>query len=236
MNQLTILFKVILLVSAGFYFAHSTHAQSPVTKGQLVLEIIEVDMPGMADNPEAAMSMEMLKGSTTTHYFTSEKELVVINMMGGMMVNRTLTDLKTNRVVAYMDMAGQKIKVEMGDFEEVDEDVDIQTVVDKSDTRKILGYDCYKVVMTIHNQGMTMDIVTYVTEKLKMASSVVQGVQKNPLPGAILYMSVEGGGIKMITEAVEFNTSFDESVFEIDDKGYREMDMETLQRMGGMGF
>lgn len=236
MRQLTILFKVILLVSIGFYFAHNSQAQSQVTKGKLVLEIIEVDMPGMSDNPEAAMSMEMLKGSTTTLYFTPDKELVEMNMMGGMMKNRTLTDLKTNRVVSYMDMAGQKIKVDMGDFEEVDEDVDIQTVVDKKDTRKILGYDCYKVVMSIQNQGVAMDIVTYVTEELQMESSVVQGVQKNILPGAILHMSIDGGGIKMVTEAVEFDGSFDESVFEIDEKGYREMDMEALQKMGGMGF
>ena len=234
MNNLLNFIKISLALAVVFVL--TTDLQAQVRSGKLVMEITEVKMPGMDDNPEAAMTLEMLKGSTTTLYFSPTKELMVMDLMGGMMLNRTLTDVKENKVTTYMDMMGQKMKVDMGNLESVDEDVDIQYTIDKNDRKKILGYDCYKVVVTSTAQGQTMSLETYITEDIQVMSSVIQGVQKNQLPGTILSMTLDAGGIYMVTEAIDFQETFDEKVFVIDDSGYNEMDLETLQRMGGMGF
>ncbi|TVQ51351.1 MAG: hypothetical protein EA362_00455 [Saprospirales bacterium] len=216
-------------------FTVSVWAQNH-TSGHLIMEIIEAEMEGSANNPEAAMAMDMLKGSTTSIYFTPEKEMTVMDMMGGMMLTRTLTNIKDDNIFTFMDMMGQRFKVNMGSFSEISEqEENVQIIVDKNDRKNILGFDCYKVTIVSSEGGVSMSMETYVTEDIRTNSSVVQGMQSNVMPGTIMKMSINTQGIKMVTKAKSFNPDFDKSVFDFDQSGYQEMDLETFQRMG-MGF
>jgi hypothetical protein len=235
MKYLNQIIKSIGPVFFLLFFTVSVWAQTH-NSGHLVMEIVEVEIPGMSDNPEAAMAVDMLKGSTTSLYFTPEKELLVMDMMGGMMLTRTYTDLSNDKVITLMDMMGQKFKVDMGSFSEINDSEDnVQLIVDKEDRKNILGYDCFKVTLVAQEEGMSMAMETYVTDRIQTNSSVVQGMQTNVMPGTILYMSINAQGVKMVTQAKSFDAKFDQSVFNIDMTGYQEMDLETFQRMG-MGF
>lgn len=240
MNYLNLFTKCTALMI--FCFAISTGcltAQKEISEGHLILKITDVKMPGMdSDNPEMSMAMDMMKGGKMEIFFTEEKELVITDMMGGMAVTRSLNNYKENTSVTYMDMMGQKMKVDVGDIGNAgQDDVDMEVKSDKSDRKTIAGFDCYKVDLIMNMEGQEITITTYVTERIQMRSSVVQGIQKNPLPGMVLRMDMNVQGMVMVYEASEFNEKFDDSVFEIDDTQYKEMSMEDLQRMGGgMGF
>ena len=235
MNILKQPIKSLSCLSFMLLFTISVMAQTH-TSGHLVMEIVEAEMEGMANNPEAAMAMDMLKGSTTSLYFTPEKEMTVMDMMGGMMLSRTLTNINDDKVITFMDMMGQRFKVDMGSFSEISEEEDnTEIIVDKESRKEILGFDCYKVTVIASGGGVTMQMETYITEDIRTNSSVVQGMQTNVMPGTIMKMSINAQGVKMVTKAKSFSPDFDQSVFNFDQSGYQEMDLETFQRMG-MGF
>ncbi len=226
----------IILSLAFFGLSTELTAQSKITSGHLILQATDVNMPGMQGNPEMEMAMEMLKDGTMEIYFTEDKSLSINDMAAGMSVTKTLMDSKNDRGVMYMNMMGQKMMIDMGNISEVEDYEEDYTIeIHEDDRMEILGFDAYKVVMKTEAQGQSMEMEFYITEQIQTMASLVAQIPENPFPGTALKMSMNMMGMELTFEAVEFNETFDASVFEIDDSQYREMDMDALQQMGG-GF
>lgn len=236
MSNLRNLFIAFLIPAIGLYFGGEAISQSKISEGHLKMEITEVSMQGQSGNPEMEMAMEMMKGSTMELFFSPEHELSVVNMAGGMSIIRTKMDFESNQSTMFMEMMGQKMMVDLGEVEGVDEDINFETQVNKSNRRNIVGFDCYEVVFNANIEGQNMQMTLYVTEDIVTRSSLIQGVQQNPFQGTPLAMEMNVMGMTMKYEAKEFNRSFDKAVFNIDRSGYREMSLEQLQNMGMGGF
>ncbi|TVR82425.1 MAG: hypothetical protein EA409_05145 [Saprospirales bacterium] len=236
MNNLKLFIVAFLIPLIALGYGTEVLSQNKVTEGHLKMEITEVSMQGQSGNPEMEMAMEMMKGSTMELYFNRERELSVVNMAGGMSLIRTLMDFNTNQSTMFMEMMGQKMMVDLGEVEGVDEEIDFETQVNKNNRKNIVGFDCYEVIFTANIQGQNMQMTLYVTEDIQTRSSLIQGIQQNPFQGTPLAMEMNVMGMTMKYEAKAFNRTFDKSVFNIDKSGYREMDLEQLQRMGMGGF
>jgi len=73
-----------------------------------------------------------------------------------------------------------------------------------------------------------------------LSESLMQGVEASKLNGTPLEYSLSGSqqgiSFSMTFTATDIKTSVDQSVFQIDTEGYKEVTLEQMQSMGGMGF
>lgn len=189
----------------------------------------------------AAMMVDMIKGSETEVFSMDGKSLAKMNMMGGMLTMKIATDPKSDITNMYMDMMGQKIHVETTKEEMLkaaggEEAVAKNTTVtyDKTDTKEILGYKCYKANVSGDN-GMKIEM--YVSEEVKADPKTLQSFQNIDMVGFPLEYSIDAGVMQMMITTKVVNNEVDASVFNIDTANYQKMTFEELTKMGGgMGF
>ena len=234
----TLCFFLFLLVGT------SSFAQKELKEGVISMEITKVD----SDNEQYAGMLQMMKGSEMSVSFDKDNSLMTMNMMGGMMKTRALTKKGSKEMVTLIDAMGQKMMNKMAkeEFEKTKakaKDVKLDITYDKSDTKKILDYNCHKAIIKIPipgQEGKFMEMNAYVTPDLKMSESVVQGVDAGMIDGTPLEYSVvvaqQGMSFSMTFTATGIKTSVDKSVFELNTEGYKEVTLEQMQSMGGMGF
>lgn len=222
----------ILFVS----FNYSTTAQKVIDQGTVTMEITDV----ASDDPQMEMGLAGLKGGQTVLSFKEGIYATGSAMMGGMIKVTTLINQKEDKMDLLMDAMGQKIWVETGlDESQSAQDKEIAKMTkvsyDKSDTKKIMGYDCYKV--TIENPEMEdMNIFGYATDQIKTNANLIQGMQSVTIDGYLMEYTVATPQFSMTTTAVDIKDTVDESKFELNTKGYKKMTMEEFQnQMGGMG-
>lgn len=234
----TLCFFIFLLVGT------STFAQKELKEGVISMEITAVES---SDESMAGM-LQMMKGSEMSVSFNKDNSLMTMNMMGGMMKTRALTKKNAKEMVTLIDAMGQKMMNKMGkeDFEKnkaVAKDSKVEVTYDKSDTKKILDYTCHKAVIKFPLPGTEnefMEMNTYITKDLKLSESLLQGVDVNKLEGTPLEYTLttaqQGVSFSMTFTATGIKTSVDKSTFELDTEGYKEVTLEQMQSMGGMGF
>lgn len=224
----------ILFVSV--VFSVSVVAQKTLESGMVKMEITKVS----ADDPQMEMQLEMMKGSQTSIYFEKERHASYMSMMGGMMEIKVLADEKDKKTNMLMDVMGQKIWVESS-FDEAQnpqqkEIMDKSVITyDKNDTKKILGYDCYK--FTVTNPEMEeLSLTGYLTQDIKSKANIMQGFQSLEFEGFPMEFTMGNKMFSMTNTAVEVKDKLDASKLKFDTKGYKKMTMEELQKsMGGMG-
>ncbi len=233
------LFNTLLLFTL-FSTSYAISAQKILEKGYVKMEITNVS----AEDPQMAMGLEMMKGSQTEVYFKSDKYISYMNMMGGMVEMKVLVEPSKNNMNMLFDMMGQKMWIES----KLDESQTAQQkqisasskiTYDKTDTKEILGYKCYK--MKIENPEMEgMTVTGYVTEEIKTKANLIQGFQSLEFAGYTMEFTVGNPQFSMTMTAKEVKDTADDSKFVIDTKGYKKMTMEEFQKnmggMGGMGF
>lgn len=234
----TLCFFLFLLVGT------STFAQKEIKEGVISMEITKVE----CDNEQYAQMLQMMKGSEMSVAFDKDNSLMTMNMMGGMMKTRALTKKNAKEVVTLIDAMGQKMMNKMAkeDFEKnkaAAKDAKVEVTYDKSDTKKILDYTCHKAIVKFPLPGTEGEFVqmnAYVTEDLKLSESLMQGVDASKLEGTPLEYSIsasqQGMTFSMTFTAQDIKTTLDKSVFKLDTEGYKEVTLEQMQSMGGMGF
>lgn len=201
-----------------------------------------------ASDPQMAQVEQMMKSTTQEVYFKPEQQKTVINMMNGMMVIQMFIDPKNNMTEQYMDAMGQKIKVTMSEDEvsqqkEMAEEVNkkLQMETDKSSTKEILGYPCYKMKLTIPTDATAtgspeMKLDMWITEKIQMKQMNFQNLQNININGTPMAYEIDMGMMKMTFEAQDFNDNVSDADFSKPEGEYQEMSLSDLQKMGGMGF
>lgn len=222
------LFAIIALLSSNVI------AQN---KGYMKFEITDFKAAN-PDDPQASMMENMIKGTVTKLYFEDEKALTKINSMGGMSTMKIVMDKDGNGEM-YMEMMGQKIKVDMPK-EKIEEAKKAQGndkpeyVHHKDKTKDILGFKAHFV--EVKTKGDEAKISFWVTDEIKSNAMVSQGIDNAEIGGFPLEYTMEiPGQFSMTTKATEYKKDFDSSVFNFDKTGYTEMNMDDLQNMGGGG-
>ncbi len=243
----------MLFVSLGFI----TQSTAQVTSGTMKMALSDFEMPGMEGDMGGQME-EMMKSMNMTIHFSPEKQVTVIEMMGMMTMEQHYDD---DVMTQYMDMMGQKIMiktpmdaqdlvkqlgVDIGELEKM-----YNVSYDKSDTKEILGFKCYRADIAmdlskmaqgqeIPEQMKNMNMTMYITEAIKMKQFNMQNMPGLVLEGTPLTMTMDMGMMKMTYEASSFDENVDPSMFEKPEGDYKEMSMEDLQKMGmgsgGFGF
>lgn len=247
---------VTLLVVALFCTINSVQAQ--LTSGSIKMEITDFGMPGMDDKDGMAGQMEsMMKGMSMTINFRPGEQVTEMSMMGMMNMKQHFQE---GMMIQYMDVMGQKIMIKtptgMDAFKELglsEEDIKeaYQITYDKSSSKNILGYDCYKATISMDlskmgqaddlPEGMSnMDMILYISKDIKIDNFSMQQLPGIQLEGAPLSMEMDMGMMKMTYEATEINKSVDPNIFAKPEGDYREMSIEDMKKMGmnpgGFGF
>lgn len=211
--------------------------QKMLDKGMIKMELTKVE----SDDPQMAMQLEMMKGSLTEVHFDENQHVTNMSMMGGMVEIKNHINEKENKMNMLFDMMGQKMWIESNlEESQSKEQKDIAALseikYDKSETKEILGYNCYK--MTITNPEMEgMSVTGFITEDIKTKANLVQGFQSLKFEGYPMEFTIGNPQFSMTMTAVEIKDTVDENNFKLNTTGYKKMTMEEFQKnMGGFGF
>jgi len=215
----------------------ASFGQKMLNKGMIKMELTKVE----SDDPQMAMQLEMMKGSLTEVHFNENQYFTNMSMMGGMVEIKNHVNEKENKMNMLFDMMGQKMWIE-SNLEEAQskEQKDIAALseikYDKSETKDILGYKCYK--MTITNPEMDgMAVSGFVTQDIKTKANLVQGFQSLKFEGYPMEFTIGNPQFSMTMTAVEIKDTVDDKIFKLNTTGYTKMSMEEFQKnMGGFGF
>ena len=216
-NLKKLAFVAFAIVSTQFYAQTKTGAVT-----------YEMTMP---DNEEmAAMGTNTIKIS-----FNEKSSATQLDMMGGMISVKTISMDKNNpkETRMLMDMMGKKYEV-TGDAEgfantDVASLKDAESVTyDKKATKEILGYKCYKALVTM-NSGVINTF--YVTDAIAVQSLPADKLKLTGFPLEVEVNSEKG---KVVLLATSVDKAPSASCFTVPE-GYKKVTQEELQQeLGGM--
>ena len=216
-NLKKLAFIAFAIVSTQFYAQTKTGAVT-----------YEMTMP---DNEEmAAMGTNTIKIS-----FNEKSSATQLDMMGGMISVKTISIDKNNpkETRMLMEMMGKKYEV-TGDAEgfantDVASLKDAESVTyDKKATKEILGYKCYKALVTM-NSGVVNTF--YITEAIAVQSLPTDKLKLTGFPLEVEVNS-EKGKVVLLANAIDKAPSA--TCFTVPE-GYKKVTQEELQQeLGGM--
>jgi hypothetical protein len=220
-----ILLPILILISLSVF--------GQMNAGYIKMEVTDVTV----NSPEMAQMAGMMKGTTQEIYFMDGKQRMDMSMMGGMVKITTFTNQGDGKMDMLYDMMGTKMHVETSvqESEESMDDMDFKVEVVEGDRKKILGYDCKRVVVTLDTDMGDVKVKMYVTDQISVPSSFVQSVKSGVIPGTPLLVETEMGPMTMKFEAKSVGKEVDKGKFSIPTDGYKKMSMSEFQKqMGGM--
>jgi hypothetical protein len=228
-----IIMKITSIAILLFSVSYTSTAQKTLKEGSVIYEITNIE----SDAPEA----QMMKGSRMNLYFNKKMQKFEMSMMGGLIEIATITNVDSEESTILTNMMGNKSMVKMSKEEAnqqkaKNEKPDYAVTYDKSDKKEIVGYNCYKAILTA-NDGTSIN--AYVSDeiktKVKFFHEMFPGLNVFPLE-----FSIGAGEMSMVFSAQEFNKKVESTTFDIPSEGYTQMTMEEFEKqmggMGGMGF
>lgn len=227
-------FNFILIAFLAFMIQGVS--QKNLSEGMVQMEITDIN----SDNPQMAMQLEMMKGTTVSISFNKEKHVTDMNMMGGMVMTKTYVSEAEQKMNLFMDMMGQKIWIESDLNESVSPEQKemaekSKITYDENDRKEILGYSCYK--MMIENPDLDMKVSGYVTEAIKTKANVIRGFETLEYKGLPLEFTVKNEAFSMTMTTKKIEDKVNQNVFNFDSAGYKKMSMQEFQEsFGAMGF
>ncbi len=229
--------KPLLAVLISFFIPLLLNGQV-LQKGTIKMEISDVK----TDNTDLQQMVSAMKGTMIHIQFADKKQQVSLEMMGGLMKTNTYVDLHTKSSESYMDMMGQKIKMVIG-AEDMETQADATKQMlgeegityDRTQTKEILGYPCYKASGEIKTNGQTIKLVFWITDMIKVPQTYVQNLQALELKGTPLETHADMGMMEMTYVATEVEKTLKDDFFKRPDGDYKEMTLEELKQMGMSG-
>lgn len=232
--------KIIFSLLTVAVFSFNLMAQKTLEQGYIKMEITDVT----SNDEQTAMMLQMMKGSQTEVHFKGDRYMTNMNMMGGMVSMKTYIDEEKKGFDMLMDAMGQKFWVasnldEARGTEQSEIAKSAKIIYDKNDKKTILGYDAYKVTISIPQQeGMT--ITGYITESIKTKANLMQGMEALKLEGYPLEFTVTNPTMSLTMSTKEIKEEVDMSQLNMTTEGFTKMTMEEFTKqmggMGGMGF
>jgi len=219
-------------------------AQKAMEAGYIKMEVTEV----FSEDEQKAAGANMFKGSETEYFFDKEHTLVKQNMMGGMVTIRSLMNLDTEEIEMYFEMLDQKMFIETNKAEmntgkdSLTQNKPIKELnisYNKSDTKNILGYNCYKAKISSLDSPIIESL--YISEEINVDSKMIQALSDLEINGFPLELTMNLNGIKLVFTTTEIENQLDKNIFQIDDTGFKQMTFKEFQNTisqmsGGLGF
>jgi glutamyl/glutaminyl-tRNA synthetase len=200
--------KKILVLSLALILGLSVTAQEKFTEGKIIMnQTFETDNEQMK-----AMLQQMMgeDGMQTISYVKGNKSRTDIsNPMSGDIT--TISDMETKQILTLMDspMVGKKFTLTSITKEEEEKIKDNIKIVEGTKTKTILGYECKEQTVTVDQDGVKMEMVMFLTDKIVPAVSQQTAILGDKLKGFPMYMEMKMNqqGMKMtiITEVMELN-------------------------------
>ena len=213
---LTFLIFTLLLACQSDLFAQSSF------EGKIVYTITYTDMPAEMKGYESMLPKDL------TIFMKGNKSRVEQTQMMGK--NIIVSDMDNKNGFMEMDMAGQKIRLNISteDFEK-EENIpsDIEYV---NESKNILGYDCKKAIMK-DDSGNVLMTVFYTNKIINIAQKEFLGLKGFPLQ---YRMTQENMTMEMTATDISKQSISDQS-FE-KSAGYKDISQADLQKMmmGGL--
>ena len=213
---LTFLIFTLLLACQSDLFAQSSF------EGKIVYTITYTDMPAEMKGYESMLPKDL------TIFMKGNKSRVEQTQMMGK--NIIVSDMDNKNGFMEMDMAGQKIRLNISteDFEK-EENIasDIEYV---NESKNILGYDCKKAIMK-DDSGNVLMTVFYTNKIINIAQKEFLGLKGFPLQYRMTQknMTMEMTASDISKQSIS-DQSFEKSA------GYKDISQADLQKMmmGGM--
>ncbi len=216
-----------IALTALLIIGNAAIAQTQLKKGSVTYSM---SMPG------ATEEMAAMGESTITVHFDEKTQATDMNMMGGMMLMKTIVPTG-NKKDSKMTIELMGMKYEITDVgEEANKATNgvgslenaTDVIYDKKDIKEILGYKCYKATISM-NDGTNS--VFYITDAI--APQAVEANAKVKLTGYPLEMTVKTEQGEMVMKATKVSKEVSAEVFKVGD-GYTKVTMEEFQKqMGG---
>ncbi|MNU69711.1 hypothetical protein D3C71_591020 [compost metagenome] len=216
MKQL--LLSILFLATVGMSVAQ--------TKGQ-----ITYSMDFSSDNPDMAVALPMMQGSTLELYFMPGKSKVDL-IMGTFMKMNTIVDIKSDKGLMLMEMMGSKMATELKKISaaKTEENAAAPKVEVTTETKEIIGFKCTKTIIRDSEGGET---IMWVAKDLKTSLQGQQQFSAKGIEGAPLEFSTEKNGMTIHFIATKFQGSVDKKIFSLKiPDGYTVMTEEELKNMG----
>jgi len=243
MKHLTLLFISLLI---------STFSIAQITEGSLKMSFKNFEMNAGGEEGAAGVG-DMMKNMKFSMHFKEGIMVNEISMMGMIDMKQIFKDGKS---VQYMDMMGQKIKMEMDpkdamkDLGISEEDMNdmYQITYNKDKTKNILGFDCYEAVVVMDMEAFSddmgaaadvlkkMEITMYITDDIKVDQYSFQQIKNLKIEGLPMHINMDMGMMSMTMEVTDFTKDIDPAVFDAPEGEYKEMSIEDMKSMGMDGF
>lgn len=218
-----------IALTALLFVGITANAQTQFKKGSVTYNMT---MPG------ASEEMAAMGESIITVHFNETMQATDMSMMGGMMMMKTIVP-NENKKDSKMTMEVMGMKYEITDVGEeasktskglsnLDDAKEI--VYDKKDTKEIVGFKCYKAIITMNDGSKN---TFYVTD------AIAPQAPSNPkvalkLTGYPLEMTVKTAQGDMVMTATKFSKEIPADAFKVGE-GFTKVTMEEFQKqMGGM--
>lgn len=194
--------------------------------GQITSGFVKYKMT--SDNEEMAMMGDIIM----THYFDKENVAVEINMMDGMVLTKVYKKFNDPMSsIMTMDAMGNKYEitgvdekatkgVDMADLDNI-----VSVTLDKTNTKEIAGFKCYKALIT-YKEEKTGEF--YLTDEIKITSSK----KDSKLTGFPLEMKIITADAIIEIKATEVSKDLPKDSFIVPD-GFEKTTMEEFQEKMG---
>lgn len=165
------------------------------------------------DNEEMQAMLEQMMGGKlieTVSYVKGQKSRTEINnpMTGDLI---TISNMDENQMLLLMDnpMLGKKYTLTALGTEEEENISNNITIVEGTEIKTILGYECKQQMVTIDQDGVKMEIEMYITEKIVPVMSQQTAILGNKLKGFPMYMVLkmnqQGMAMTITTEVTQLD-------------------------------
>ncbi len=182
-----------------------------------------------SDNPDMAMALSMMEGSTMDLYFMPQK--AKMNMtMGSFMIMNTIVDVKADKSLLLMEIMGQKTATENKLSAPANDSKKEEPKIEySSETKEIIGFTCKKATIKTE-EG---DVIMWIAADLKASLDGFEQFTVKGLKGIPLEFSTTNNGMNIHFVATKFEKTVDEKIFDQKiPEGFKLMSAEDLKNMG----
>ncbi|MDC3336254.1 DUF4412 domain-containing protein [Flavobacteriales bacterium] len=210
-----------------FLFLFNGHFCSQQTEASVIYSVV-MD----SDDPTLSQQLGAMTGSTMSITFKDENFRQDMNMV--MMKSSSIHNAKKKRGIMLVDLMGMKQAAHIDNIKnQASTATDTNTQIEVTgEVKKILDFDCNKVILTDSNG---MEMIMYVTESLNAINNKNK-YGSDQVKGFPLSIEIEMPQLTMKMVAIEIKNKVEKSAFSIKiPEEYKEISLdELLQSLGGM--
>ncbi len=200
--------KKIVFLSLALMLNMIVTAQEKFTEGKITMT-----QTMSTDNAEMEAMLKQMMGEKpmeSVAYIKGNKSRTEIsNQMSGNIV--TISDMDKKQMLLLMDspMLGKKFTLTNLSKEEEEKLKETITIVEGTETKTILGYNCKQHTVTVNKDGVLMEMEMYITDKIAPIMSQQTSILGDQLKGFPMYMVMtmdqQGVDMKIITEVTKLD-------------------------------